>query len=371
MVPEDGKSAFMLTVKVPADAKDGTYTLDFDSQCKIFKDNTSFNYKTASTPLTVTVGNPVHEETTTTTTKKPDDKTTTTTTTKPVADADINFAFVKYEENKSEIIAKPGDEIDVDVNIVANGKPVSALDVQFKADGLEITSIGEGTEAFDGKTVNSNLSELRANYATLKGDTPMVPVDGKTAFMLTIKVPSNAKNGTYTLGFDSQCKIFKDNTSFNYTTAFTPLKVTVGDVVTTTTTQKPDDKTTTTTTVSTTKAPDDKTTTTTTTKTPDDVKTIKVTMWGDANVDGKVNVADVVAIRNMAADMDKFLADAEFKFDKAQGRVNADVVDPQDITGAACDPAKVKITGTDADLIINYIISNGYDMAKAVTPKKS
>ena len=377
MVPADGKSAFMLTIEVPADAKDGTYTLDFDTQCKIFKDNTSFNYKTASTPLTVVVGDvvttttkkPDDKTTTTTTTKKPDDKTTTTT--KPVADADINFAFVKYEENKSEITAKPGDEIDVDVNIVANGKPVSALDVQFKADGLEITNIGEGTEAFDGKTVNSNLSELRANYATLKGDTPMVPVDGKTAFMLTIKVPANAKDGTYTLGFDSQCKIFKDNTSFNYTTAFTPLKVTVGDVVTTTTTQKPDDKTTTTTTVSTTKAPDDKTTTTTTTKTPDDVKTIKVTMWGDANCDGKVNVADVVAIRNMAADMDKFLADAEFKFDKAQGRVNADVVDPQDITGAACDPAKVKITGTDADLIINYIISNGYDMAKAVTPKKS
>ena len=35
------------------------------------------------------------------------------------------------------------------------------------------------------------------------------------------------------------------------------------------------------------------------------------------------------------------------------------------------DPDKVKITGADADLIINYIISNGYDMAKAVTPKKS
>jgi hypothetical protein len=392
----DSYPFYVFDTIIPQDIKAGTYKVMFcdyntdatgknDNPCPMVESQgTRYtkkegNLKLSELTIKVTDG-PTDETTTTTkapdktttTTTKAPDKETTTTTKPPVSDADVSFSFVEYESQKNTITAKPGQKIDVDVNITAGNKPVSALDVQFKANGLKITSIGEGTEAFDGKTVNSNLSELRANYATLKGDTPMVPVDGKTAFMLTIKVPSNAKNGTYTLGFDSQCKIFKDNTSFNYTTAFTPLKVTVGDVVTTTTTQKPDDKTTTTTTVSTTKAPDDKTTTTTTTtKTPDDVKTIKVTMWGDANVDGKVNVADVVAIRNMAADMDKFLADAEFKFDKAQGRVNADVVDPQDITGAACDPAKVKITGTDADLIINYIISNGYDMAKAVTPKKS
>ena len=371
MVPEDGKSAFMLTVKVPADAKDGTYTLDFDSQCKIFKDNTSFNYKTASTPLTVTVGNPpVNQDTTTTTTvtTAKDPGKTTTTTVKPVGDADITFDFVDYKTQKTAISAKAGDEIEVDVNIKANGKPVSATDVQFKAtNGLVLSDIGESAGAFDGVSVNSNLKELRASYPSLNGDTPMVPEDGKSAFMLTVKVPADAKDGdVYTLGFDSQCKIFKDNTSFNYKTDFTPLTITIGDGVTTTTTT-----TVTTTTVTTTVKPDPTTSTTTTTPDPQPGKTIKVTMWGDANCDGKVNVADVVAIRNMTADMDAFLADAGFAFDKAQGRVNADVVDPQDITGAACDPAKVKITGADADLIINYIISNGYDMAKAVTPKKS
>jgi hypothetical protein len=371
MVPEDGKSAFMLTVKVPADAKDGTYTLDFDSQCKIFKDNTSFNYKTASTPLTVTVGNPpVNQDTTTTTTATTakDPGKTTTTTVKPVGDADITFDFVDFKTQKTAISAKAGDEIEVDVNIKANGKPVSATDVQFKAtNGLVVSDIGESAGAFDGVSVNSNLKELRASYPSLNGDTPMVPEDGKSAFMLTVKVPANAKDGdVYTLGFDSQCKIFKDNTSFNYKTDFTPLTITIGDGVTTTTTT-----TVTTTTVTTTVKPDPTTSTTTTTPDPQPGKTIKVTMWGDANCDGKVNVADVVAIRNMTADMDAFLADAGFAFDKAQGRVNADVVDPQDITGAACDPAKVKITGADADLIINYIISNGYDMAKAVTPKKS
>ena len=371
MVPEDGKSAFMLTVKVPADAKDGVYTLDFDSQCKIFKDNTSFNYKTASTPLTVTVGTPVNQDTTTTTTvtTAKDPGKTTTTTVKPVGDADITFDFVEYKTQKTAISAKAGDEIEVDVNIKAGGKPVSATDVQFKAtNGLVLSDIGESAGAFDGVSVNSNLKELRASYPSLNGDTPMVPEDGKSAFMLTVKVPANAKDGdVYTLGFDSQCKIFKDNTSFNYKTDFTPLTITIGDgVVTTTSTTAV-----TTTTVTTTVKPDPTTSTTTTTPDPQPGKTIKVTMWGDANCDGKVNVADVVAIRNMTADMDAFLADAGFAFDKAQGRVNADVVDPQDITGAACDPAKVKITGADADLIINYIISNGYDMAKAVTPKKS
>jgi hypothetical protein len=371
MVPEDGKSAFMLTVKVPADAKDGVYTLDFDSQCKIFKDNTSFNYKTASTPLTVTVGNPpsdvTTQETTTTVTTAKDPGKTTTTTVKPVGDADITFDFVDYKTQKTAVNAKAGAEIEVDVNIKANGKPVSATDVQFKAtNGLEVTDIGESAGAFDGVSVNSNLKELRASYPSLNGDTPMVPEDGKSAFMLTVKVPANAKDGdVYTLGFDSQCKIFKDNTSFNYKTDFTPLTITIGDGVVTTTTTT----TVTTTTATTTVKPDP--TTSTTTTTPQPAQTIKVTMWGDANCDGKVNVADVVAIRNMTADMDAFLADAGFAFDKAQGRVNADVVDPQDITGAACDPAKVKITGADADLIINYIISNGYDMAKAVTPKKS
>ncbi|WP_205516022.1 hypothetical protein [Ruminococcus flavefaciens] len=371
MVPEDGKSAFMLTVKVPADAKDGVYTLDFDSQCKIFKDNTSFNYKTASTPLTVTVGTPVNQDTTTTTTvtTAKDPGKTTTTTVKPVGDADITFDFVEYKTQKTAISAKAGDEIEVDVNIKAGGKPVSATDVQFKAtNGLVLSDIGESAGAFDGVSVNSNLKELRASYPSLNGDTPMVPEDGKSAFMLTVKVPANAKDGdVYTLGFDSQCKIFKDNTSFNYKTDFTPLTITIGDGVVTTTSTT----TVTTTTVTTTVKPDPTTSTTTTTPDPQPGKTIKVTMWGDANCDGKVNVADVVAIRNMTADMDAFLADAGFAFDKAQGRVNADVVDPQDITGAACDPAKVKITGADADLIINYIISNGYDMAKAVTPKKS
>ena len=55
MKAENGSSAFMLTVEVPAGTPAGTYTVGFDSQCKVFKDNTNFNYKTGFTPLTITV----------------------------------------------------------------------------------------------------------------------------------------------------------------------------------------------------------------------------------------------------------------------------------------------------------------------------
>ena len=363
MVPVDGKSAFGITIEIPATIADGTYTFGFDSQCKIFKDNTNFNYTTDFTPITIQIGDTPQPGTTTT---KDGGSTVTTTTKAPVSNADIKFAFVDYETQKDTITAKAGDKIDVDVNITAGGKDVSALDVQFKGEGgIKLVDVLGTAEAFPGAKVSKNIDDSRANYATLKGDTPMVPVDGKSAFGITIEIPATIADGTYTFGFDSQCKIFKDNTNFNYTTAFTPLTIVIGDKPVIDTTTVAPQPTTTTTTV----APQPTTTTTTPPVTPG--KTIKVTMWGDANVDGKVNVADVVAVRNMVADMDAFLADSGFAFDKAQGRVNADVVDPQDITGAACDPAKVKITGADADLIISYIISNGYDMTKAVTPKKS
>jgi len=299
---------------------------------------------------------------TTTTTKDGGSTVTTTTKSNPTSNADIKFAFVDYETQKDTIKAKPGDKIDIDVNITAGGKDVSALDVQFKGTGgIKLVDVLGTAEAFPGAKVSKNIDDNRANYATLKGDTPMVPVDGKSAFGITIEIPATIADGTYTFGFDSQCKIFKDNTNFNYTTDFTPLTIVIGDKPVTTTTTAAPQPTTTTTVVTTTATPQPTTTTTTPPVTPG--KTIKVTMWGDANVDGKVNVADVVAIRNTIAGTDLGFGD--------QGLVNSDVVDPQDITGAACDPAKVQITGADVDHIINYIISKDYDMAKAVTPKKS
>jgi len=78
-----------------------------------------------------------------------------------------------------------------------------------------------------------------------------------------------------------------------------------------------DDEPPTTTTSATTTA--DTTTTTTTTGGGED------TLWGDANVDGKVTVADATAILQSIANKDKYAL-------KAQGKINGDVVDGDGIT---------------------------------------
>ena len=146
----------------------------------------------------------------------------------PTGNADISFSFVD-ENGSSKINAKPGDEITVFANITANGNPISAMDVQFKAgSSLQITQLGEKSTALGGKKISTNIDEYRANLTSVGTDgEPIVPTDGKAAFSLIVKVPSNAANGDFTIGFDSQCRVFKDSTKYNYTTSFTPLTVSV------------------------------------------------------------------------------------------------------------------------------------------------
>jgi hypothetical protein len=111
------------------------------------------NLKLSELTIKVTDGNTEATTTTkpavTTTTTKKIENPTTTTTAKP-SNADVKFEFVDYKTGKSAGTYKPGDTIEVDVNITAGGKAVSATDVQFKANGLEVTEIGESAGAFDG-----------------------------------------------------------------------------------------------------------------------------------------------------------------------------------------------------------------------------
>ncbi len=373
MTAKNGKSAFMLDVDVPAGTPEGTYTVGFDSQCKIFKDNTSFNYKTDFTPLTIVVKKPGSGSSTTataTTTAKPTG--TTVTTTAPVLDGDVNFKFVD-ENGESTVKVKKGEAktIAVDVNIEAGTNPISALDVQFKtSDGVKISEIYKSSKAFTGVSVSSNIAELRASYATLNGDEAMTAKNGKAAFMLDVDVPATLAAGTYTVGFDSQCKIFKDNTSFNYKTAFTPLTIIVEDPTITTTTEKTTTSTSTSTTTTETETTTKKTTTTvsetttstatTTTTTPQPKEKLDVTMWGDTNCDGVVNVADVVVLNRLLNEPTYVVKHPTTKADvTAQGKVNADVVDPQNKEGKGIDPTKVKLTGADSEAIAMYILEKG------------
>jgi hypothetical protein len=328
IVPADGKAAFTLKVKVPADAKNSTYTLGFADQCKVFKDSTNFNYKTSFAAATIKVGDgssvvtEAPKETTTTTTPKVTDAPKETTTTKPVVqDGDIQFTFADNKGNTS-VNAKAGDEITVVANVKADGKAVSAMDVQFAASkGLTITQIGGKSTALDGVAVSTNIDEYRANFtSTDDSGEPIVPTDGKAAFTLKVKVDADAANGTYTIGFADQCKVFKDSTNFNYKTSFAPLEIVVGEPVvettTTTTTTKPVETTTTTTTTK----PVVETTTTTAPKTNNGTK-----VWGDANEDGDVNVCDVVLVLT-------YISDSSIDYFTEQGKINADVAGSEGIT---------------------------------------
>ena len=108
------------------------------------------------------------------------------------------------------------------------------------------------------------------------------------------------------------------------------------------------------TTAPTTSAKPDKTTTTTTVtdeNTTGNTSNIEVTLWGDANCDGKVTIADATAIIQALGNED------EYKL-SAQGALNADVIDNGD-----------GVTGTDANAIqaieAGFINQTDFPMSKA------
>jgi hypothetical protein len=83
-------------------------------------------------------------------------------------------------------------------------------------------------------------------------------------------------------------------------------------------------------------------------------------MWGDTNCDGTVNVADVVVLNRLLNEPTYVVKHPVTKADvTAQGKVNADVVDPQNKEGKGIDPTKVKLTGADSEAIAMYILEKG------------
>jgi hypothetical protein len=80
----------------------------------------------------------------------------------------------------------------------------------------------------------------------------------------------------------------------------------------------------------------------------DDYYNLSVTMWGDANDDGSLNIADVVILNRSLNDPLNFMDDQE--------KVNADVYEPQDVTGRSVDPEKVVLTAADSEAILALIL---------------
>ena len=354
----DGKSdahpMFVFDVTIPKGTPDGDYELvycdyntdktgsSYNPSCVIetkegrctSKDNT-LNLET----MKITVGGGSPDPGTTTTTVP--DPITTTTTTKPdpgpdpQPQGDISFDFGKWN-------AKPGDEVKVPVKLNANGNRIISMDVVFKQDSpITMTGIGDTSTCLDRATISKSLDLPGLNFISKdeNGD-GIIADNGGTVFTLTYHVPENATPGDYKIGFADKAEVFKDNTAWTYKVSAINGVITV-DGGTTTTTTAPITTTTTTTT-----KPDPQPTTTTTT--PDPQPGTKLAPdWGDANCDGNVNVADVVVLnRQLNGTLDL----------TAQGKVNADVVNPQDASGAAVDPAGVELTMDDSTTIIQYCV---------------
>ncbi len=329
----EGEEVFKLSVNIPADCPDGVYKVGFGDKVEIYKSGKNSDQWTYSVENgNITVGNP---DTTTTTTST----TTTTTTTKPnPSDADIVFDFGEYEGTK-------GGKVTVSAKLKSGGdKAVASMDVKFAVDSpLTIGAIGTSATAYGKAKITTNPATYGASFASLDPTTsaPITGTEGEEVFKLSVNIPADCPDGDYKVGFGDKVEIYKSGkNSDQWTYSVEGGVIHVGKGTTTTTT----DTTTTTTTTTTTSS----TTSTTTTTGPIDPEKLTPN-WGDANCDGKVNVADVVVLNKWLNDETSYnLTD--------QGKVNADVYQPQDMSGAAVSVAGVKLTNADSDAIIRSIV---------------
>ena len=344
---KNGKSAITFEIEVPKDATNKTYTIGMvDSELKIFKEGGSGDkYTGAWTPLKITVGDPGPSPVTTTTQAQP--TTTTTTATTPVGNADFNFSIVD-ENGQSAATVQPGQKVLVDVLVDAGNNTCAGMDAQITLGDLTITEVAGKSAALGNAKVKDNKAEGRFSIIAtdeVTGD-PVAVKNGKSAITFEVQIPQDATDGT-TYKIDmvaSELKIFKEGGSGDkYTGAWTPLTLTVGAPVTSTTTNVT--TTTTTVTTTTTTVTEPQPTTTTTNPNPG---TKLVPTWGDVNCDGSVNVADVVVLN-------RYLNNPTYPVSD-QGKVNGDVLDPQDKTGAAVDPAGVRLTAADSETILKSIV---------------
>ena len=285
--------------------------------------------------------------TTTTTQAQPQPTTTTTTVTTPVGNADFNFSIVD-ENGQSTAKVKAGQEVLVNVNVNAGSNTCAGMDAQFDLGGLDMETVVNKSKALGNAKVKDNKAEGRISIIATDEETgePVAVKNGSAAVQFYVTIPQDAAAGT-TYKIDmvaSELKIFKQGGSGDkYTGAWTPLTLTVGAPVTSTTTNVT--TTTTTVTTTTTTVTEPQPTTTTTNPNPG---TKLVPTWGDVNCDGSVNVADVVVLN-------RYLNNPTYPVSD-QGKVNGDVLDPQDKTGAAVDPAGVRLTAADSETILKSIV---------------
>jgi hypothetical protein len=392
--------AFYFDITISADAVDGDYIVDFYDyftdpgtnklpSCLFGTMTTGFEYYETSlyaeeadgalvlSPLTITVDK---GSTTPTTTTTPAATTTTaaatttaptTTTTAGDIDADHNvklyFNDATYDSTIGAYVldGTAGKVLQADLMIDSTDE-FSGFEMSINMDDpIEFDAIDSSCEAFSASNLSNfgdtlkdktdtlgNTIKALVNGVLVTGDKNTVPDTSKAFMYIDFDVPSDTPDGYYeiTMPFLSFRKrvVNEDGTKVGAAVDdvyYVPTYIKVGDpdVVTTTTTVAATTTTvkatTTSTVLTTTTAKAATTTAGATTTTAGAVTTTPVTgtkLPGDANCDGVVNVADVVALNRYLANTGTLTE---------QGKINAEVTNDG-----------VGLTDEDSDYIIKSII---------------
>ena len=303
--------------------------------------------------LTITVEGDKETTTTTTTTDKPATSTTVTTVSdKPTTTVTTDGGKVdplpeglvwKVDDVKltrEELVANDGLVV-VPVRVAqVSDQMIAGAAFTFKlADELtwEGDEIDPTNEAYDNCVNTLNKTEPKVNFSCPQPnpdggrDIGFVCKDeGAVIINLVVSLPTDVADGKYDIDmiFDGVDRAVADNSNTTAKVSLVGGSVTIGDV----NPVEPSSSTTTTT-----APPATTSTTATTTKAPATSGTTGTVLYGDSNVDGKVNIADVVCLNQYLVDNAKYDL-------SAQGKINAEV----NLDG--------KLTAADSTSIIKSLV---------------
>lgn len=307
--------------------------------------------------LTITVEGDKETTTTTTTTDKPATSTTVTTVSdKPITTVTTDDGKVdplpeglvwKVDDVKltREELVDAGGYVIVPVRVAqVSDQMIAGAAFTFKlADELtwEGSEIDPTNEAYDNCVNTLNKTEPKVNFKCPQPnpdggrDIGFVCKDeGAVIINLVVSLPTDVADGKYDIDmvFEGVDRAVADNDNTTAKVSLVGGSVTIGDV------NPVEPSSSTTATTATTPAPSSSSTTATTTKeTPATSGTTGTVLYGDSNVDGKVNIADVVCLNQYLVDNAKYDL-------SAQGKINAEV----NLDG--------KLTAADSTSIIKSLV---------------
>lgn len=306
--------------------------------------------------LTITVEGDKETTTTTTTTDKPATATTVTTVSdKPITTVTTDSSVDPLPEGlvwkvddvkltREELVENDGLVV-VPVRVAqVSDQMIAGAAFTFKlADELtwEGEEIDPTNEAYDNCVNTLNKTEPKVNFSCPQPnpdggrDIGFVCKDeGAVIINLVVSLPTDVADGKYDIDmiFDGVDRAVADNSNTTAKVSLVGGSVTIGDV------NPVEPSSSTTATTATTPAPSSSSTTATTTKeTPATSEIPGAVLYGDSNVDGKVNIADVVCLNQYLVDNAKYDL-------SAQGKINAEV----NLDG--------KLTAADSTSIIKSLV---------------